>query len=177
MKKVVLITGSSSSLGVQLAKKYIDEDCITYGIAKDTQNMPLLNYIPCDITNFENCKVVVEKIIEEQAKIDILINNAGVNLNISPLEYYNKKEIKSFFDVNLLGLINITKATLPFMRKERKGKIVYISSVYSPVGVPYQTLFSTSKAAVDSFSSALRMEVCDFNIEVITAHTTHINLW
>lgn len=175
MKKVVLITGSSSSLGTQLAKKYIDEECITYGIAKDTQNLLGLQYIPCDITNFDACKVVVEKIISEQGRIDILINNASVNANISPIEYYTKNEIKEFFDVNLIGTINITKAVLPYMREKRKGTIVNISAVYSPIAVPYQALFAANKAAIDSLSSALRMELKDFGINVITAHTKTTN--
>jgi len=175
LKKVILITGSSSNLGTQLAKKYIDEKCVTYGIAKDTQNLPGLHYVPCDITNFDNCKVVVEKIIREEGQIDILINNASVNLNISPVEYYTKKEIREFFDVNLLGTINIIKAVLPYMREKRKGKIVNISSVYSPMGIPYQTLFAANKAAIDSLSSGLRMELKDFGISVITAHAKMIN--
>lgn len=175
MKKVVLITGSSSSLGVQLAKKYIEEDCITYGIAKDSQNLLGLQYVPCDITNYENCKVVVEKIISEQGKIDILINNASISANISPFEDYTKKEIKEFFDVNLLGTMNITKAVVPHMREQKSGVILNISSVYSPFGLPYQTLFATQKAAIDGFSSSLRMELKEFNINVITAHTKRTN--
>ena len=168
-KKVVLVTGCSSGIGLELVKLFIDNGYITYGVARREVNLPNLNYIPCDVTDFEECKLVIDKIIEEQGQIDILINNAGMGIS-GPIEYANKAEVRKIFDVNFFGAWNMMRGILPYMREKRKGNIVNVSSVASYVDIPFQAFYSASKSALDSLSASLRSEVKEFGINVVTVH-------
>ena len=169
LSKVVLITGCSSGIGMELAKRFINNGYITYGLARREVDLAGLRYIKGDVTKFEDCKAVIKKIIEEQSQIDILINNAGMGIS-GPIEYAGIEEAKKIMDVNFYGAWHMIKATLPFMRDKNSGSIVNISSFASFTPIPFQAFYSASKAALDSLSVALRSEVKGFNIKVATIH-------
>ena len=169
MNKVVLITGCSSGIGMELANAFIKNGYVTYGMARREITMPNLRYIKGDVTKFDDCKAVLKKIIEEQGHIDILINNAGMGIS-GPIEYVGEEESKKIMDVNFYGAWNMIKASLPFMRERNSGSIINISSFASFTPIPFQAFYSASKAALDSLSGALRSEVKGFNIKVATIH-------
>lgn len=169
LKKVVLITGCSSGIGMELSKLFIKNGYITYGIARREVTLSGLRYVKGDVTSFDSAKVVVKKVIEEQGQIDILINNAGMGIS-GPIEYAGEEETKNIFNVNFYGAWHMIKAVLPFMREKQSGNIINISSFASFTAIPFQAFYSASKAALDSLSVALRSEVKDFNIKVATIH-------
>lgn len=169
LNKVVLITGCSSGIGMELAKTFIKKGYITYGLARREITLFGLRYIQGDVTKFDDCKAVIKKIIEEQGHIDILINNAGMGIS-GPIEYAGEEEAKKIIDVNFFGAWHMIKAALPFMREKNDGTIVNVSSFASFTPIPFQAFYSASKAALDSLSVALRSEVKGFNIKVATIH-------
>lgn len=175
-EKVVVIAGSSSKIGIELTKKYIDKGHVTYGLDIESKNVFGLKFIPCDITNVDNCQIVIDKIIQEQGRIDILINNVTATPNVSPLEYYTKKEIKDVFYVGVIGAINLIRPTLRIMREKKSGVIINISNSPKLVGVPCQSLYSASKCAIDGLSSSLRAELKDFGINVSTINAKTFDL-
>ena len=107
----------------------------------------------------------VEKIIQAEGQIDIVINCAGFGIS-GAVEFTDIKDAKSQFEVNFFGTVNMNKAVIPFMRKQGGGRIINISSVAAVAHIPFQTYYSASKAAIESYTCALTNEVRPFGISV-----------
>ncbi|PKP60857.1 short-chain dehydrogenase/reductase [Candidatus Atribacteria bacterium HGW-Atribacteria-1] len=170
-QKIVLITGSSSGIGKSTAKKLIKERYIVYATARRTERLKELEDMGSktmflDVTDDKSMKKVVDTIISEQGKIDILINNAGYG-SLGPIQNVSIEEAKHQFEVNVFGLAKLTQLVLPYMIKRRSGKIINISSVAGKVPSIMTGWYSASKFAVEALSDALRLEVKPFGIEVV----------
>ena len=169
-KKVILITGVSSGFGKEIAKQLSDAGYIVYGTMRKVQDFePGVNVIYMDLLNPLSVTEGVKTIIEKENRIDILINNAGMHTG-GPLETLPQAYIRNQFETNFFGLAELTRQVLPFMRKQRGGKIINISSIGGLMGLPFQGYYSASKFAVEGFSEALRMEVKQFNIKVVVVN-------
>ena len=168
-KKVVLITGASSGIGLSTAKKFIEQGYIVYGIGRKIFELDGLNYIKLDLRDYEVVNNTIKEIVAKEGKIDIVISNAGLGIS-GPVEMAEVNEIKKIMDVNFLGSVNIVKAVLPYMRERQKGRIVCTSSVGSFVALPFQAFYSASKAALDTFVDATRSEVKAFGVEIFSVH-------
>lgn len=117
---------------------------------------------------------VVERILSEQGRIDVLINNAGIGIG-GALELATEEEVNIQMNTNFFGVVNMCKAVLPSMRKARKGKIINISSIGGVMGIPYQGFYSASKFAVEGYSEALALEVHPFHIKVCVVEPGDFN--
>jgi len=159
---VVVITGVSAGIGLEIAKKFIAGGFVVYGLSRSVVELSGLNHIVCDVSDEQACKMAIEQI----ETIDILINNAGMGISGSA-ENTEIEDAKKLFDVNFFGLLNTTKAALPLLR-EKGGKIVNISSVGGRIALPFQSIYSSSKAAVDALSSAMRAELKPHGVQVMT---------
>ena len=168
-KKVVLISGASSGIGKEIADLFLEQNCVVYGIGQRELKGAKFNYIQANICDFSLCEKLVKTVVEECGKIDVLINNAGIGIS-GPIENTNIDDAKKLFDVNFFGAVNLTKSVLPYMREQKGGKIINISSVASFVPIPFQVFYSASKSALDIFASGLRSEVKCFNIKVANIH-------
>jgi len=113
-----------------------------------------------DVTDSQSVQQGISRIIAQKGKIDILIHNAGVGL-AGPIEQTDEKEAIWQFDVNFFGAFRVTKTVLPFMRERKEGLIIFISSLAAEFGLPFQSFYSASKAALNNFAEALQME-CPF---------------
>ena len=142
MKKVILITGASSGIGKDTALSLIKEGYVVYGVARRLEMMQDIiqagGYaFKMDILKERNIDDVVNQILKEQNRIDVLINNAGYGL-WGAVETISIDEAKRQFDVNIFGLAYLTKKIIPIMRKQKSGKIINMSSmggkVYTPFG-------------------------------------------
>jgi len=165
MKKV-LITGASSGIGRATAIYLAQKGFIVYAgsrTPKKLSNIQNKNLIPIklDLTDSKNIKEAISNI----DKIDILINNAGYGL-VSTIEDVTEEEMFEQFNINLFGLIRVTQAILPIMRREKSGIIINISSFLGKIGLPLLTLYNASKYAVEGVTDSLRYELKDFNIRV-----------
>ncbi len=166
MSKVILVTGASSGLGEFLATFLSRQGYIVYGtsrsIKQDGNNFKTLTMDVCNTTSVNEA---INLIIEKEGKIDIVINNAGLGL-ASPFEHTSLEDIDRLFDTNVKGVIRVCQAVLPVMRQQGFGKIIQISSIASEFGLPYRGMYCASKAALERYTEALRMEVKKFGIQI-----------
>ena len=168
MAKVIVVTGASSGIGLELVKKFIKDGETVYGISLDDFNLEGLKHLVCDISSSENCKNVIDKIIANEGRIDILVNNAGMGIAGS-VENTSEQNAKLIFNVNFFGTFYMCKYALPFLR-ESKGRIINTSSVASKLAIPYQAFYSASKASIDAISAGIRAEAKQFGVKVTTVH-------
>lgn len=189
-KKVAVITGTSSGFGLltalELAKREYDviatmrnvearfnlvEEAKRIGVAKRIQVHQL------DVTSEESMKQFLP-VLEELQQVHVLVNNAGYAaggfVEEIPLDEYKRQ-----FETNLFGVIRVTQAVLPFMRKQRCGKIINVSSISGRVGFPGISPYVASKHAMEGWSECLRLEVKPFGIEVslIEPGSYNTNIW
>ena len=167
MKQVVIITGASSGIGYDLAKKLVSKDYIVYGISRSSFELNGVKHLKGDVTNEEQINELINGVIEKEGKIDILINNAGMGISGS-IEASKLEDVKKIFDVNFNGAFITIKAVLPHMRKQSFGKIINIGSVASEFAIPFQAFYSATKAALKTFGEALDNEVSPYGINVCT---------
>lgn len=171
MKKVVLITGASSGIGKETAKLLVANGNIVYAAARRLDKMSDLKeqgvkLLEMDVTNDESMVGGIQKIINSEKRIDVLVNNAGYG-SYGALEDVPISEAKYQFEVNIFGLARLTQLVLPHMRKQQSGKIVNISSMGGKFGEPHGAWYHSSKYAVEGLSDCLRMELKQFNIDVV----------
>lgn len=170
-KKVVLITGASSGIGKETAKLLVAKGYIVYGAARRLDKMSDLKeqgikLLEMDVTNDDSMVGGIQKIIENEKRIDVLVNNAGYG-SFGALEDVPISEAKYQFEVNIFGLARLTQLVLPYMRKQQSGKIVNISSMGGKFGEPHGAWYHATKFAVEGLSDSLRMELKQFNIDVV----------
>ena len=164
--QVILITGVSSGFGKISAQMLAEKGHIVYGTSRKAETADSkITILQMDVTDSASIHRAVERILSEQGKIDVLINNAGIGI-CGALELSTPEEINIQMNTNFLGVVNMCHAVLPSMRKSRHGKIINISSIGGRMGIPYQGLYSASKFAVEGYSEALALEVYPFQIHV-----------
>ena len=176
-QKIVVITGSSSGIGLESALILARNGFTTYATMrspdKDTsvkeavQNEGLpIRVVQLDVTDDTSVKSAVDHIISEAGRIDLLVNNAGYGLG-GALEDLSMEEIKSQFETNLFGLIRVTQVVLPTMRKQRSGRILNVSSGAGIFGFPGSSAYVSTKFAVEGLSESIAYELEPFGIKVI----------
>ena len=178
-KKVVLITGTASGFGKATAEKLVEKGYIVYGGDIQVEANQYLDKIGghalvMDVTKYEQVKSGVQKVINEQGRIDILINNAGYG-SYATIENIDIDELKYQFDVNVFGYARLQQAVLPHMRKQKSGRIINVSSVVGEVSTPILGWYAATKHSVEAMSDALRMEVKPFNIDVVKIQPGAVN--
>ena len=169
--KVVLITGTAHGIGKSTAKYLLDKGHIVYGgdILVD-ENLYLNDIggiaLEMDVTNQEHVDNAISRIIAEQGRIDVLVNNAGIAVG-SAIEDVSMEDAMYQFEVNLFGIGRTVKAVLPHMRAQGSGTIINISSVLGKAYNPLGGWYVASKHALEGWSDVLRLEVKQFGIDVV----------
>ena len=177
MDKVAMITGATRGIGKQIALTLANEGyniVLNYRTENDElkqlKNEIESKKVKCltvqgDVTNFEDCKQMIESAIKEFGKIDVLVNNAGITKDML-LARMKEEDFKQVIDVNLVGTFNMTKNVISYMMKARNGRIINISSVVGIAGNAGQTNYSASKTGIIGFTKSLAKEVASRNILV-----------
>ena len=167
MSKIVLITGASSGIGKAIGDYLMQNGYIVYGTSRNPENVEnaLFPLLTLEVKNPETIAAAINHIIAISGRIDVLINNAGVGIT-GPLEEIPISEIKNNFDVNFFGPIEVMKAVLPQMRYQKSGLIINITSIAGYMGLPYRSIYSASKGALELITESLRMEVKPFGIKI-----------
>ncbi len=166
MNKVILITGGSSGIGKSIGNFLHNKGYTVYGTSRNpTENSSVFPLLFLDVRNTSSIKNTVDTIIEKSGRIDIVINNAGVGIT-GPIEETPTEEIKGNFETNFFGPIEVIKAVLPQMRKQKSGLIINITSIAGYMGLPYRGIYSASKGALELITESLRMEVKQFGIQI-----------
>lgn len=163
---VILVTGASGGIGRCIAAKLSAKGHKVYGTSRKKQlESPGFQWLLMDVNNQSDVDRVVRELMNVENRIDILINNAGIGM-ISSLEEAPELNIRKVLETNLYGVIRLTQAVLPYMRKQRSGKIINISSIAGLIGLPYRSIYCASKFAVEGLTESLRTEIARFNIQV-----------
>jgi short-subunit dehydrogenase len=121
--------------------------------------------LPLDVRSDASVQAAVQTIIEQAGRIDLLINNAGYS-QVGAIEETSIADVQAQFDTNVFGVLRVTNATLPLMRRQRRGRIINVSSLVGHVAPPYLGVYAGSKFALEGLSEALRGELRPFNIHV-----------
>ena len=127
-----------------------------------------------DVTNQEHIDKAINQIISEQGRVDVLVNNAGLGV-YGAIEDVSMEDIYYQYDVNLFGLARVTKAVLPYMREKKSGLIINISSVLGETYGPLAGWYLSTKHALEGWSDALRVELKEFDIDVVVVQPGAIN--
>ena len=177
VEKVALVTGSSSGIGFETALLLSKSGFHTYASMRNlekskniteivnTENLPL-RVIQLDVNDDISVKNAINKIIAENGRIDILINNAGYGL-FSPIEDITLDQVKEQFETNFFGVVRLVKEVLPVMRKQRNGIIVNVSSGAGRVAIPVSSAYVATKFALEGLSESMRYELKEFGINII----------
>lgn len=180
MSKVALITGGSRGIGKAIAIQFAKEgyDIVINYRSESDNSKELKNelskyniktmFVKGDVTDFNRWEEIAKEIIKELGSIDVLINNAGITKDTLLLRM-SEKDFSDVIDVNLKGTFNVTKQIIPYMTKQRKGRIVNISSIIGIVGNPGQANYAASKAGIIAFTKSCAKEFASRNILVNAA--------
>ncbi|MFT5754857.1 MAG: short-subunit dehydrogenase [Flavobacterium sp.] len=167
MQKVVFITGASSGIGKAIGEFLHYKDFIVYGTSRNPSKVEnsIFPLVALDVRDVNSIKKAIAEVLSITNRIDVVINNAGVGIT-GPLEEIPIEEIKNNFETNLFGPIEVMKAVLPQMRIQKSGLIINVTSIAGYMGLPYRSVYSSSKGALELITEALRMEVKTFGIHV-----------
>ncbi len=170
-KKVALVTGGSSGIGEMAARQLNDAGFTVYAAARRADRMAALEQagirtLSLDVTDDASARAAVERIITDEGRIDVLVNNAGYG-SYGSLEEAPLAEAQAQLDVNVLGLARLTQLVVPHMRSQESGTIINISSMGGRFATPLGAWYHASKYAVEGLSDALRLELAQFGIDVV----------
>ena len=177
--KIAVVTGSSSGIGLLTAIEFARSGYRVVGTMRDLGRRERLDDTAqkagvgdridvrqLDVTNYDAMPTVVDDIIRDHGRIDVLVNNAGFSTSAFA-EDVQLHELRDQMETNFFGAVAMTKAVLPVMRKQRSGHIVQVSSVSGEMPVPMLSSYTASKFALEGWSEALRVEVRSLGIRVV----------
>ena len=164
-RPVCLITGGTSGIGKCTAEAMKQAGYTVYELSRREQGVEGFFHIPTDVTDEAAVQRTVNEVLTHEDGIDVVINNAGFGIS-GAVEFTDTEAAKRQFDVNFFGMVRVNHAVLPILRKQGKGRIVNLSSVAGTVPIPFQTYYSASKAAINSYTMALANEVRPFGVTV-----------
>ena len=167
MSKIALITGASSGIGKSIGEYLHLQGYKVYGTSRNPRQAELngIHFLALDVTKSETISAAVKELIQKEGRLDFLINNAGKGIT-GPLEETQDAQIFEAFDTNYFGVLRVTRAVLPQMRKQQQGMIINITSIAGYMGLPYRGIYSATKSALEITTEAFRMELKEFNIKM-----------
>lgn len=166
---VALVTGASSGIGKAAARALVAAGFTVVGTSRKTAGVAPVDgvtFLDLDVTSDASVAAVVETVMDRCGRVDVLVNNAGVG-SAGAAEETSVALAQRVFDINVFGLIRMTKAVLPIMRAQRGGRIVNISSILGFVPAPYMAVYAASKHAIEGYSESVDHEVREHGIRVL----------
>ena len=171
MKKTILITGSSSGIGKETAKYFQSKGWNVIASMRNPENEKELTkldnvmVVKLDVLDTDSIELAVKSGLDKFGKIDVLLNNAGYGA-YGPLESFTREKILRQFNTNVIGLMDVTRAVLPYFRQNKNGIIINVSSMGGKMTFPLGSLYHGTKFAVEGISESLRYEVEQFGGKV-----------
>jgi NADP-dependent 3-hydroxy acid dehydrogenase YdfG len=176
MSKTILITGASSGFGRDTAETLHCAGRTVYASMRGVQGKNRdaaealrklgVKTMELDVSDDASVKAGVENVLAEAGKIDVLVNNAGI-ASAGVTEAFSTEQAKAIFDTNVIGLLRVTRAVLPSMRRRHDGLIINIGSILGRVTFPFIGIYGASKFAVEALTDSLRYEVSQLGVEVV----------
>ncbi len=164
--KVVLLTGAASGLGRAAAMHLAGIGHRVFGGDLEVPSVAGVTGLRLDVTDPASAAAAVDEVVRSAGRLDVLVNNAGFGIAGS-VEDTSLDEARAQLDVNFFGVLNMTRAALPAMRRQGRGLVISISSIGGLIALPFQSLYSASKFAVEGLAEALSEEVRPFGIDVV----------
>jgi NAD(P)-dependent dehydrogenase (short-subunit alcohol dehydrogenase family) len=174
--KIVVITGGSQGLGKGLAKAFAQKKAQVVIASNDAQALAAtakelsVEAFACDVTSRDDLQALVDYALKQHGRIDVWINNAGIQIAPSNVEDVNIQKLQQLFDVNFFGYFYGCQTVVPVMRKQGKGVIININSSAGLEGKPGLSAYVSSKFAVKGLTESVRQELNDTDVQVFGIH-------
>ncbi|MFS2036312.1 oxidoreductase [Polaromonas sp. CT11-55] len=176
--KIALVTGASSGIGEATALRLVKAGYKVYGTsrrgAQAGQAKPF-EMLALDVTQDESAEAAVRTLIAREGRIDLLVNNAGFGVAPAGAEESSIAQAQAIFDTNFFGLVRMTRAVLPHMRRQGSGRIINMGSVFGFLPMPYMALYAATKHAVEGYSESLDHELRTRGIRVSVIEPANTN--
>ena len=167
--KIVLITGCSTGIGHDLARRLTLANYTVVATARHLERLSDLDValqLPLDVTDPTSVANATEEIVRRFGRIDVLVNNAGYAVR-GAVEDISVEQVQQMFDVNVYGVMRMIRAVVPHMRQQKSGRVITIGSLAGKLVLPVNGTYSATKFALEALSDALRMELALFGIQVV----------
>ncbi|GAB4132057.1 MAG: oxidoreductase [Bacteroidia bacterium] len=171
MNKTILITGTSTGIGRATVKHFSDKGWNVVATMrnpdKETQMQQWKNVLllPLDVTNEVSIQSAIEASLKHFGTIDVVVNNAGYGA-VGVFEAASPEQIRKQFDTNVFGVMNVTRAILPYFRQKKNGTIINVTSMGGLLTFPIYSVYHSTKWAVEGFAESLQFELRPFNIRI-----------
>lgn len=172
--QIVLLTGASAGIGKATAQLLMKKGAIVYGASRsgcepqqDVNSKGEIIPVKMDVNNEVNIQQVVKQILKDHGKLDVVIANAGNGI-AGAIEETSIDEVRYQFETNFFGVVKTIQTCLPIFREQGYGKIITVSSLAGVIPIPFQTFYSSVKAALMLFMNGLAIEVKPFGIQCCT---------
>jgi len=159
--KVALVTGASSGIGEATAQRLAGAGYKVYGTSRRGAQAGRRSFemLALDVTRDESVEAAVTEVLGSEGRIDLLVNNAGFGVAPASAEESSMEQARAIFDTNFFGIVRMTRAVVPQMRRQRSGRIVNIGSVLGFLPMPYMALYAATKHAIEGYSESLDHEL------------------
>jgi NAD(P)-dependent dehydrogenase (short-subunit alcohol dehydrogenase family) len=167
-KHVALVTGASSGIGKATAGRLVAAGYKVYGTSRQgaTPGQRTFEMLSLDVTSDESVEAAVNVLLRSEGRIDLLVNNAGFGVAPAGAEESSIEQARAIFDTNFFGIVRMTRAVVPHMRRQGGGRIINIGSVLGFLPAPYMALYAATKHAIEGYSESLDHEVRTRGIRV-----------
>ena len=174
---VALVTGASSGIGQATAERLAKAGYTVYGTSRRgaQAGRQAFRMLPLDVTSDESVDAAVSQLIRLEGRIDLLVNNAGFSVAPAGAEESSIDQARSVFDTNFFGIVRMTRAVVPHMRRNGGGRIVNIGSIFGFLPMPYMALYAATKHAVEGYSESLDHELRNQGIRVSIIEPANTN--
>lgn len=165
---VALVTGASSGIGLVTAQSLAKAGYRVFGTSRKRIVSPPhgITMLVCDVTDEASVKSLIDDVVAQAGRIDLVVNNAGVGL-LGGAEESSIAQAQRLFDVNVFGVARVVNAVLPVMRAQGAGRIINMSSILGLIPSPYNAFYASTKHAIEGYSESLDHEVRAFGIRVV----------
>lgn len=176
-QKIAIVTGASSGIGEATAELLANSGYRVYGTSRKAAQATKRSYnmISLDVNSEESIAAALKEVIEIEGRIDLVVNNAGFGVAPGGAEESSIEQTKMIFDTNFFGIVRMTRAVVPYMRKQGEGRIINIGSILGLIPAPYMATYAATKHAIEGFSESLDHELRTRGIRVSVVEPGYTN--
>ncbi|MDP3777999.1 oxidoreductase [Methylotenera sp.] len=174
---VAIVTGASSGIGQATAELLANSGYKVYGTSRKVAQATQRSYkmIALDVNSEASIEAAIKEVVNIEGRIDLVVNNAGFGVAPGGAEESSMEQTKMIFDTNFFGIVRMTRAVVPYMRKQGKGRIINIGSILGLIPAPYMATYAATKHAVEGYSESLDHELRTRGIRVSVVEPGHTN--
>ncbi|HSI25522.1 MAG TPA: oxidoreductase [Methylotenera sp.] len=174
---VAIVTGASTGIGAATAELLANSGYKVYGTSRKGADANQYSYkmITLDVNSEQSIEAALKEVVKIEGRIDLLVNNAGFGVAPGGAEESSIEQSKMMFDTNFFGIVRMTRAVVPYMRKQGKGRIINIGSILGLIPAPYMATYAATKHAVEGFSESLDHELRTRGIRVSVVEPGYTN--